>query len=58
MNRQERNNLLERLVDFRRTYHLRGAVDTTPILSVAAAVHYAETLMRASRVGQATSSAG
>jgi hypothetical protein len=57
MNRQERSDLLERLVDYRRTYHLRGAVDTTPILTVAAVVHYAETLMRAARIGPATSSA-
>ena len=44
MDRQERSDLLERLVVYRRVYHLRSDYDAQPILTVAAAMAWATTL--------------
>jgi hypothetical protein len=49
MDRQERTALLERLVVYRRVYHLRSDYDSKPVLTVAAAVTYGEQLMRIAR---------
>jgi hypothetical protein len=49
MDRRERSNLLERLVVYRRVYHLRSDDDSKPILTVEAAVAYGEQLMHTSR---------
>lgn len=46
MDRRERNALLERLVAYRRVYHLRSDYDSKPVITVAAAVAYGERLAR------------
>ena len=51
MDRRERNDFLERLMIYRRAYALRGPYDSEPVLSVKAAIAYAE---RAKRVLRAT----
>lgn len=50
MDRRERSALLERLVVYRRVYHLRSDYDSKPVLTVAAAVAYGEQLMHTSRI--------
>jgi hypothetical protein len=50
MDRQERTALLERLVAYRRVYHLRSDYDSKPVLTVAAAVAYGEQLTQAGRI--------
>jgi hypothetical protein len=50
MDRKERNDLLERLVIYRRAYALRGRYDSEPILTVEAAIAYAERTKRTLRV--------
>ena len=50
MDRQERRDLLERLVVYRRVYHLRSDYDSKPVLTVAAAVAYGEQLAKAGRI--------
>ena len=45
MNRKERNDFLERLVIYRRVYHLRSGYDTESTLSVGAIVVLGEQLM-------------
>jgi hypothetical protein len=51
MNRKDRNDFLERLVVYRRVYHLRSRYDTEPTLSVGAIVALGEQLMRAMHAG-------
>jgi hypothetical protein len=51
MNRKDRNEFLERLVVYRRVYHLRSSYDTEPTLSVGAIVALGEHLMRAMHAG-------
>jgi hypothetical protein len=51
MNRKDRNDFLERLMVYRRVYHLRGPYDTEPTLSVGAIVALGEQLMRAMHAG-------
>jgi hypothetical protein len=48
MGRRERSELLERLVVYRRVYHLRSDYDARPLLDVRSAVADAERIMRAS----------
>jgi hypothetical protein len=47
MDRRQRSDLLERLVVYRRVYHLRSDYDTRPILTVIEAMAYAEQIMTA-----------
>ena len=49
MDRQERNDLLDRLVIYRRAYALRGRYDSEPVLTVEAAIAYAERVKRTAR---------
>ena len=49
MDRRERNDLLERLVSYRRAYALRGRYDSEPVLTVEAAIAYAERTKRTAR---------
>ena len=51
MNRRQRSDLLERLVAYRRVYHLRSDYDAKPLLSVRVAMSEAERVMRAARLG-------
>jgi hypothetical protein len=53
MDRRERSDLLERLVVYRRVYHLRSDYDARPLLSVRAAMAHGERMMRASRLAAA-----
>jgi hypothetical protein len=55
MDRRERSDLLERLVAYRRVYHLRSDYDTRSLLSVRAAVSHGERMMRAARLAAAAS---
>ena len=50
MDRRERSELLDRLVAYRRVYHLRSDYDTKPLMSVRAAVIRGERAMRAARL--------
>lgn len=54
MDRRERSDLLERLVTYRRAYHLRSDYDAKPLLSVRAAIAHGERLMRAVRLAAVT----
>jgi hypothetical protein len=54
MDRRERNDFLERLVIYRRAYALRSRYDSEPVLSVKAAIAYAERTKRAARAIDAT----
>jgi hypothetical protein len=54
MDRRERNDFLERLVIYRRAYALRSEYDSEPVLSVKAAIAYAQRTMRAARTIDAT----
>ena len=54
MDRRERSDLLERLVAYRRAYHLRSDYDAKPLLSVRAAIALGERLMRAGRLAVIT----
>jgi hypothetical protein len=54
MDRRERNDFLERLVIYRRAYALRSRYDSEPVLSVKAAIAYAERTKRAARATDAT----
>jgi hypothetical protein len=54
MDRRERNDFLERLVIYRRAYPLRSLYDSEPVLSVKAAIAYAERTKRAARAIDAT----
>ncbi|MEA2651585.1 MAG: hypothetical protein QOI85_1306 [Chloroflexota bacterium] len=54
MDRRERNDLLERLVIYRRAYALRSQYDSDSVLSVKAAIAYAERAKRAARATDAT----
>ena len=54
MDRRERNDLLERLVIYRRDYALRSQYDSEPVLSVRAAIAKAERTMRTARTIEAT----
>ena len=54
MDRKERNDLLERLVIYRRAYALRGRYDSEPVLTVEAAIAYAERTKRTARTMDAT----
>ena len=58
MDRQERSDLLERLVVYRRVYHLRSDYDTQPILTVAAAMAWATTLFGTLTPKRTASTAG
>jgi hypothetical protein len=49
MDRRDRSELLERLVAYRRVYHLRSEYDVTPLLTVSAAIAHGEQLLRAGR---------
>ena len=51
MNRKERNDFLERLVVYRRVYHLRSDYDTESTISVGAIVALGEQLMNAKQAG-------
>lgn len=55
MDRRERTELLERLVAYRRVYHLRSDYDAKPLLSVRAAMSHGERIMRAARLASALS---
>jgi hypothetical protein len=55
MDRRERSELLERLVVYRRVYHLRSDYDTRSLQSVPAAVSHGERMMRAARLANALS---
>jgi hypothetical protein len=57
MDRLERNDLLERLVIYRRAYALRSRYDSEPVLSVKAAIAYGERTMRTARAIDATARA-
>ena len=54
MDRRERNDLLERLIVYRRAYALRSRYDSAAVLSVDAAVAYGERTKRAARAQDAT----
>jgi hypothetical protein len=54
MDRRERNDFLERLVIYRRAYALRSPYDSEPVLSVKAAIAYAERTKRAAPATDAT----
>lgn len=58
MDRRERNDLLERLVVYRRVYHLRSDYDAKPVLTVAAAMTHATTLLGATTVKRTAWTAG
>jgi hypothetical protein len=58
MDRRERSDLLERLVVYRRVYHLRSDYDAQPILTVAAAMAHATTLLAALTTKRIASTAG
>jgi hypothetical protein len=58
MDRRERSDLLERLVVYRRVYHLRSAYDAEPVLTVAAAITHAMTLFAALTTKPAAQTAG
>jgi hypothetical protein len=54
MDRRERNDFLEQLVIYRRAYAFRSRYDSEPVLSVKAAIAYAERTKRAARAIEAT----
>ena len=58
MDRRERSDLLECLVIYRRIYHLRSDYDAQPILTVAAAIAHATTLLGALPAKRIVSTAG
>ena len=58
MDRRERSNLLERLMVYRRVYHLRSDYDAKPVLTVAAAMAHATTLLGALTAKRIVSTAG
>lgn len=51
MNRKERNDFLERLVVYRRVYHLRSDYDTESTLTLGAIVALGEQLLSAKQAG-------
>jgi hypothetical protein len=53
MDRRDRSDLLERLVVYRRVYHLRSDYDARPLLSVRAAMAHGERILRAARLASA-----
>ena len=55
MDRRERSDLLERLVVYRRVYHLRSDYDAKPLMPVRAAIAHGQRVMRAARLAAATS---
>jgi len=54
MDRRERNDLLERLVIYRRAYALRSSYDSEPCLTIDAAIAYGERAKRSARAIDAT----
>jgi len=54
MDRRERNDLLERLVIYRRAYALRSRYDSEPVLTIEAAIAYGERAKRTARAIHAT----
>ncbi len=54
MDRKARNDLLERLVSYRRAYAVRGSYDSEPVLTVEEAIAFGERLMRSAREIEAT----
>ena len=54
MDRREHSDFLERLVIYRRAYALRSQYDSEPVLSVKAAIAYAERAKRAVRATDTT----
>jgi hypothetical protein len=54
MNRKERNDFLERLMVYRRVYHMRSDYDAESTLTVGAIVALGEQLMRATQAAAGT----